>query len=248
MTLVAAKTTPCAIPPDFDQDAYGGIAQRMSGYSDNICFSGYAGGFNGVAFRFAAADQAHERVCEAFSVPGALSPSGPRYKQEEALFAFYVNAVSAVECLYFGLYNIGACLGSSEFRVESDNALRHIGIGSTATAYLKAYPKERLSADLQREASSRQLKSLKDYRDFFAHRGALPRKHVVKMGANRRVNLADVSSATIVGNPKELPSSWRSTFELSPSMTAPPRAWLGITVSALLRSTDRFLATQGRLS
>jgi hypothetical protein len=105
-------------------------------------WSSYAGGFNGVAFRFAAADEAHERVSAAFSAPNTLKSSGPRLRQEEALFSFYVNAVSAVECLYFGLYNVGACLGTSQFRVTSDDDLRQISIGSTVKAFLGAYPKD----------------------------------------------------------------------------------------------------------
>lgn len=247
MTLVPAKTTPCKVPPDFDQDIYGAVSALMSPFSHTPPWSSYASGFNGLPFRFAAADDAHERLVTALSDPKALGPSGPRYVQEEALFAFYVNTVSAVECLYFGLYNLAASVGANEFRTDTPTALRQISIGSTAKTFAKAFPKRRLTAEVTRVAASRQLQALKEFRDYLAHRGTTPRMHTVMMGPDRRVNMSDVLSATTTINPKDLPSSWRSTLELTPSMTAKPRAWLGITVAELLRATHRFLVERQAL-
>ena len=241
MTFVPAKTTPCPVPPDFDQDAYRAVSARVSRYSDAPAWSSYAGGMNGLVFRFAATDEAHDALSESLSGPRALSPSGPRYAQEAALFSFYSNSVSALECLYFATYNLGACLGVAGFRVATDDDLRRITIGTTVKAFNSAFPKEGLTKHLERVATSRQMSALKEYRDFLAHRGTAPRKHVVEMGPDRRVNMSGVVSATITSNPKTVPSSWMSTLELTPSMTSAPRAWLGITVSEILHALDKFL-------
>jgi hypothetical protein len=55
---------------------------------------------NGVAHRFAAADESHDRFVAAISGPDAFRPNGPRYAQEESLFSFFVNALSTLECLH----------------------------------------------------------------------------------------------------------------------------------------------------
>lgn len=248
MTLIAARTTPCQVPPDFDHEAYGAVSKQLSPYSEATAWSSYAGGFNAVAFRFAAADEAHGRLAEALSEHGALSTFGPRFRQEEALFAFFVNAVSVIDCLYFSLYNIAACVGVSNFSVATENDLRRVHIGSVVKAFQVTYPKEVLTSELARVGSSKELQALKEYRDYLAHRGSPKRVHVVEMGPDRRVDMSAVSSATITSNPKSVPRSWVSGLELTPSVTAVPRAWLGITTCQLLRATNDFLGMHASLS
>ena len=248
MPLVATRTTPCPVPPEFDHDAYGAVGKRLGALSEERGWNGYASGFNAVAFRISATLEAHERLSASLAGTGALSPSGPRLAQEEALFAFYVNAVSTLECFFFALYNIGACVGSPVFRVETSADLRGVHIGSTVKAFESAFPNERLTAELAAVAASPELTALKEYRDFLTHRGAPKRTHVVEIGSNRRVDMSAVISVTITSNPKDVPSSWLSNLDLTPGMTEAPRAWVSSTVNNLLEHTDGFLATQVRVT
>jgi hypothetical protein len=45
---------------------------------------------------------------------------------DKALFAFFFNAVSSVECSLYGLFHIGAMADPSAFPIASDQALRRI--------------------------------------------------------------------------------------------------------------------------
>jgi len=245
MTLLPAKTTQCPVPPDFDHEAYGAIGRRLGAFSEERGWDGYASGFNAVAFRFAAAEEAHERFSASLSGADALSPAGPRYTQEEALFTFFVNAVSVIECLYFALYNIGACLGSAAFHIHTPAELRAVHIVSTVKAFQAAFPDDGLTSELARVAESGELRALKEHRDFLTHRGTPKRTHVVEMGLDRRVDMSAVTSATITSNPKDVPSAWISNMHVTPAMTKPPRSWLATTVNGLLRSADAFLAERG---
>ena len=243
MSLVPAVHTPCPVPADFDQKAYLGVGTAAGTLANRPAWKSYASGFNGVAFRFAAADEAHDRFIEAASGEYAFAlGTSARYAQETALFSFFINTLSTIECFYFALYNIGACMNSAMFPSKTEDDLRRVSIPETVRRFKNAYPGRPLSKRLLSVRDSEELDALKVYRDFLTHRGTPPRGHdlgVVAYGST--VDVRKARSVTIPSNPKDVPSNWKSDLSLRPEMTAEPREWLAKTTNLLLQETEAFL-------
>ncbi len=241
MKFVAAVGTPCDVPDDFDQDSYYHVGKSLAQYSEVPAFSSYASGFNAVAFRFAAMQRSVDRFTVAMSAQDALTPGGPRLEQEDSLFAFFVNAVSVLECFYFALYNLGACIGPALFAVSTSAELRRISVPYVVDGFEKAFPGDEFSRKLREVATSQELRELKEYRDFLTHRGTSPRKHKVTLPRGSHVDLTRIESATIVSNPKDAPAGWLSDLQLSAELTTTPREWVGVSVRELLRGAADFV-------
>ena len=170
-----------------------------------------------MAFRFAAADESHDRFAAVISGSDAFRLDGPRYVQEEALFSFFINTLSTIECLYFALYNLAGCINPAAFPAKTSDDLRAVNVEETAKRFKNAYGQKALSKTLMNVRRSEELKALRMHRDFLTHRGAPPRHHalgVFPQGAV--VDMGSAKSATIPSNPKEVPSSWTSDLSLTP--------------------------------
>jgi hypothetical protein len=197
---------------------------------------------NGVAFRFAAADEAHERFSAAIAGRHAFHPGGPRYLQEESLFAFFFNACAAIECFYFAFFNLCAGIAPTTFATETATDLQQVNLSKTVRMVEKAFrgaPIARILADV---AQAPQMKAVSDRRNALAHRGTSPRRHDLgTFAAGSTVALSGAHSVTIVSNPKAVPAEWRSDVALAPGLTATPREWLGSAINLLTRSGGDFL-------
>ena len=74
----------------------------------------WASAMNGLAWRFRAFDEHGMAVVE--SLRRSHAPEiEDRYRQEKWLFAFFFEGLSAIECLYYGLYFVGALTESPLF-------------------------------------------------------------------------------------------------------------------------------------
>jgi hypothetical protein len=226
MALVPGPHTPCDVPVDFNREAFHEISSRFSSFSSVPAWASFASALNGMAFRFAATDESHERFVSAITEPGALSPSGGRYRQEEALFSFFVNACSTLDAFYFAFYNVGGCMRPSAFPVSAEDL--RIDSGRIARSFGVTFPLDTFSVALRATFDSREFKALAHHRHFLAHRGAPPRRHDLGfVPAGGVVNIGDVKAAYIPRNPREPPGAWISDLSLAPQRTAAPRAWLG---------------------
>lgn len=242
MSFVPSTHAPCAVPADFDQDAFHFLAERASVFSHVPAWKSYASGSNGIAFRFAAADEAHDQFVAAISGATAFTPSGPRYVQEVSLFAFFVNALSTLECFHFAAFNLGACLVPTHFPAATRRDLRKIDLTSTLKGYRSTYPSDPFTAAMVAVNGSRELERLKEHRDTLAHRGTQPRAHDYGLVRGREVSLAvNPRSVTVASNPKDVPTAWVTELVIAPDLTAAPREWLGRTINMLMRECAIFL-------
>lgn len=138
----------------------------------------WASALNGLLFRFKAFDEHGTRVID--SLRASDSPEiDERYRQEKWLFAFFVEGLSAIECLDYGLYFLGALTDSKGFDAGIDP--RAVTIDFVASRFAAVFPSD-LATRLNEVASGDELKLWKDVRNVLAHRGAPPR-HFVMGGA-----------------------------------------------------------------
>lgn len=241
MPLVPPKHTPCPIPADFDQESYHRLGAAVAAFHDRTPWRSFASGFNAVAFRFAAADESHDRFVAAITASDAFSPSGPRYAQEVSLFSFFVNALSTLECLCFALYNLGACIKPGAFPAQTSDDLRKVDIKQTARRFKQDFHGEPLSRRLVDLRDSKELKALRTHRDSLAHRGAPPRRHLIEKVEGGIVQMQSAKSAIVASNPKDVPANWTMDLEVGTNITAEPRAWLATTTNRLLLEAAAFV-------
>jgi hypothetical protein len=233
------------VPADFDQTAYRNLFEAATQFHGRSAWPSYASGANAVAYRFAAADESHERFVVAITGADAFRLNGPRYTQEESLFTFFVNALSTLECLHFALYNLGACVKPGAFPAETRDDLRGVSIKETTRRFKMAYSGTPFTKTLLALRDSTELKALIGYRDFLTHRGVPPRRH--DLGYVPPGGVVDMSSArsvTIPSEPKDIPSNWTYALSLSANMTIQPRTWLAEVTNKLLSEAATFFAGQ----
>lgn len=212
------------LPDDFDREDYDVINAKVptGGDPPRLEWKGFAAGWNGVAHRFRAAATANDRLVE--SITRAPFPGiEERHVQEEALFSFFVNAVSVYDCLYFALYYAGAIEDPAHFPTAKRDLRKFPR--DVVSCFGKAWPTDRIVRDLGNGLDLRDV--LAEYRDFLAHRGCLPRHDEVNLGG------PDVP-ATIPENPKDRPVDWILSVPLLPATIRFFRDELAAEVKALL--------------
>lgn len=243
MALVPNPHTPCAVPNDFDDAAYHAIQKNVSQFVNEPAWESYAGAINAVGFRFAAMDESHDRFVAAISDEKAFHPAGPRFRQEEALFAFFVNGCSTVECLYFALFNIAACIRPQKFSALTAKDLRDVNPKEVVKRFAHAFPSDPFTELLRTVKNSSELAAMAEHRNYLVHRGAPARHHELGMFApGSVVDIGAAKSAMIASNPQAPPTDWLKNLSLSAEMTNGPRTWIGQTVSEIMRSAVDWLA------
>ena len=79
----------------------------------------WAGASNGVVCRYRACDEHAGEL--AASLDESVAPPEPeRYRQERLLFSVFTEGLSCVECLYYGLYFVGAMADPAAFDADVD--------------------------------------------------------------------------------------------------------------------------------
>ena len=119
------------------------LADRRQGNTDvGEAWPDYSAAANGLLYRFRAADDDVARACA--SLEASNSPPQPgRYQQERDLFGFVFQGLSALECLLFGVYFVGAMVDSSQVSLDVDRQdVKPRFVARTLTA---AFPGEEFS-------------------------------------------------------------------------------------------------------
>jgi hypothetical protein len=193
------------------------------------------------------ADQAHERFSAAIGGADAFHPGGPRYTQEEALFAFVFNACSALECFYYAFYNACAGLAPGGFPTTSATDLRSVAVVKTVNLVQESFPNSKVATLLKEVSRAPELARLRSRRNALTHRGTSPRRHDLgTVRAGSTVSLGNARVVTTVSNPDAVPADWTSDLVLTPGVTAAPRSWIGRAINVLISGGADFLDEQLR--
>jgi hypothetical protein len=188
----------------------------------------WSNGLNGLMYRFLACDEHGTRAIA--SLRESTSPAQPeRYLQEKWLFAFFFEGLSALECLYYGLYFIGAL--ANPRRVDPTIKRRDVVPRFVANTYGSAYPQELLTQRLNTVVVSTDFREWGRIRNALGHRGA-PGRTFYEGGAehgqvdwNLPVPKLDIAR---VLNPDELERR---------------REWLGAAIAEIVTAAAAFVRT-----
>jgi hypothetical protein len=143
-------------------------------------FGEWSGGLSGVYLRFRACADADDCWRESIAAHGLAPPFPERYEQERALYGFFSNGLSSLECLYYGLCFVGELLRPGEFSAPSDP--RGITPRLVASLYGERWPESPLSQGLTHVDGSDQLADLRGIRNILSHRAAPGRHHSLSLG------------------------------------------------------------------
>lgn len=141
----------------------------------------WAGGCNGFHYRFLACADVDEAFRTSIGSAGPSPPPPERARQELALFAFLSSGLSALECLGYGLYFVGAIVEPMGFA----GAPNRIWFHDVADLYQARFARDRLTHELLAVNGSTDLSEWRRARNILMHREAPGRAHIVGKGADR---------------------------------------------------------------
>lgn len=213
------------MPEDFAAEPYEAIHSRVAIRKENHpdTWAEYSSAWNAVAYRFHACADHDEAYTESIRRAGD-SPSQPeRYIQEKELFDFFVNGLSAIESLCYGLFAIASMLNEGNFSMTTTKDKKSIKPETTTKQFAEAFPEEDVTHALAQMKCSDEFSQWRRIRNILAHRSA----------PGRVVYLSTKSSSR--------PSQWKTIdIQLDEETTASRRKWLAATISRLLKAADRF--------
>lgn len=180
----------------------------------------WAGACNGLLYRFLACAEHADLLTSSLAV--STSPPQPeRYEQEKLLFDFYVEGLSAVECLYYGVYFVGALVDAAHVDPGIDK--RRIVPGYVTDCFETAFPMDAITTTLRAVADDPEFRDWRDVRNTLTHRAA--------PGRDFRTGGEDEGTYWMGG-------------ELDPDGIAGRRAWLSSAVVAVLVPFEGFVSTR----
>jgi hypothetical protein len=218
------------VASDFPKADYMEVERRIAVYMASLGvgatpvpgFAGYIGGWHGLIMRFRAADEDRSIATKLLArLQGDLSAED-RYLQERALFGFFGNAMSTVECCCFSIYHLGRMRCPTRFAASD----RKVDVSLTAAEMAKVFPGTRLGVELSALSADRTWLDVKKIRHTLVHRES--------------PGLTIFAGA---GGPPARPAEWTGRgVVLEPALVDNPRTWLGVAVARLVSTTLAFVS------
>jgi hypothetical protein len=218
------------MPTHFCTQAYDDLCARLAGAFGTPAWDRCVEGLNAVAYRYRAASEAADRFESEFSF------AGDHYTQEEALFAFFFSATSAIECLLFAVYSFGAIFKPQLFAVGTDAALQAIVPDQVRKHFTRAFSGDPLAKAVEQLVNDPTRAQILEFRNFMAHRGAVPREHVLKPKDPTHVRIPEDTEAVYIrARPKSAVDS-KARLKLDAQLAVRLRVWLSAHVERVVQT------------
>lgn len=168
---------PPAYPTEQAERVYRYLLEVMRGDSVERTLMG--NGFQGVAYRFRAAIEYGGEFEALLGAPGgAAPPVDTVFRQERALYGFFVTGLSCLESFSFALNALGAyykpAARPDEFAVSHDR-LRHVGLPSVAASLHRCWPGALISEQTTKLIKDDTFRVWNRIRNVLSHRVVPPR-------------------------------------------------------------------------
>lgn len=222
------------IPPDFPSDLYNKVNSCLAKYNDkhSVEVRSFGLGWKGVVYRYRALSEYDDQFTASI-IKYSNSPSfEERYIQGKALFGFFVNVVSIIECFFFSTYCIASILEPGVFSILEAEKLRLISPSYVHTKFQTCFPKDCISIMMGKCIKDPTYIKIGEVRDVLTHRGMPPRSFY--RGGERN------GMATMPDNIKDPVDQWQFDLPVDAETTASRRLWLSDTLKVLIAATDHF--------
>lgn len=158
--------------------------------------------------------------------------------QDTALFDFFTNAVSALECLCFACFALAAQLQPTGFPMKSEKNLRAIIPKTVIDKFEMLYPRESVASVLKTIFDSTQYEELLNIRNVLSHRGNPPRHYHATLNLTPGAPPQNV----FLGGSQGAPPTWHG-FVLDTEALGHRRVWVAQSVRDLVAALSAFVKT-----
>jgi hypothetical protein len=184
-------------------------------------YAEYAGGWNGVAYRFFECAQSDEAFRTWFKRGGPSPIPELRYRQETHLFLFFVAGLASIESFSYMAYTLAAFIDPANFPLATPANKRAINPAWTTSRFAIAFPGDQITVALDAVITSQEFTDWSLTRNVLAHRISPPR-------------------AFFVGGPQHGTASWMGLGTLDAATTRDRRTWLAGKLAALIEAAAEF--------
>jgi hypothetical protein len=213
-----------AAPPDFPAEllerVHIAISDPDEARRQTPEWAEWAGACNGLLYRFLACAEHGDAVVDSL-IKSTSPPQPERYEQEKLLFDFFAEGLSALECLYYGVYFIGALADPGGLAATVDK--RQVAPGHVTKCFEATYAGEALTGRLRAVLSTPEYSAWRDTRNVLSHRSS--------PGRDFRTGGSDAGTY------------WMGS-ELSADVFGPRRAWLASSIDEILSALELFVQTR----
>ena len=147
MTTEGSKLTSVGftMPPDFPAKAHDKVHSRLAKHKETnpVQWTSFASGWNGVAYRYRASADYDEEFTASVAVSNSPATE-ERYRQDKALFGFFINAVSVIECFFYSANCMASILMPKTFPLSKSRDLV-IYPSDVQRRFTAEFPDDRLS-------------------------------------------------------------------------------------------------------
>ena len=181
-------------------------------------------GWNAVAYRFKACEEANESFKASLSNHGASPPPEERFSQERWLFEFFTSGQAVLESFAYASYAVGTLLQPQHFQMLSAKDLRKITVKRTFELYKVAFPQEMVTATFDALVHDPSWEEWTEVRNVLAHRSAPGRTFAIGGGTPGM-------------------ATWKTfNFAIEEALTADRKRWLAETLTGLIEALDDLAA------
>ncbi len=212
------------VPADFPASEHVRLNDRVGLHQPTqpAIYSEYAGGWNGVVYRFCECAQNDEAFRTWFSRGGHSPIPDNRYRQETHLFFFFVAGLAALESFSYMAHALGALVDLGQFPMTTADEKRGVNPRKTAERFgSSVYKAELLAVRLNAVVSSTEFKDWSEIRNVLAHRVSPPRHFYL-------------------GGPQDGTADWMHLGALGPAVTQDRRRWLKDQLAELVPAAADF--------
>jgi len=227
MTKKPLSAIGIVMPDDFPTALYESIHSRLTPITvsaPEATYDQYKGAWNALSYRFLSCEEHNKAFIKSIKRAGNSPPSSERYIQEKELFNFFVNGLSVIESLFYGLFAIASMIDSANFPIKTKKDMRAITPEETARKFEKLFPMESISDVLKKVNGSKKFIEWKTIRNILAHRSS-PRR------------------SFYAGGPENGQAQWIHNISIDKDTTALRYKWLIKTITDIMREADIFTQT-----
>ncbi len=184
--MLRPLTTNGLVPtPDFPADSYEAIHRHVvSRWATHELYEHYAGAWNAVAYRFHSAMQACEEFVTSLDTHGSFPSPDERYRQDQALSAFFSSGFSTFESVFYSLHTIGAFIDPASFSLATPKAQQQVSPGQTSAAFKRAFSMDPILAAFDSLFEDPAYQELREIRNILTHRTSPGRRVYVGIGSD----------------------------------------------------------------
>jgi len=222
------------MPPDFPSPRYVKVSAALLKYKDThrAQWLSFGLGWNGVAYRYRALFEYDDQFTTSVTGYSNSPIFEERYNQGKALFGFFANSTSDIECFFYSNYCIASILKPDVFSISDADKLRSINPKKVKEKFQTCFPTDCISVMMDECIKDATYTKMSEVRDVLTHRGIPPRSFY--RGGERD------GMATIPDNIKAPVDQWLYDLPIDKKTTASRRIWLTDTLNVLIAATDHF--------